>query len=74
MPSSALASQFRYPLAGTEGGYQGDPGAARPQETGDHGAVCSGGHRCPAGGNQSDRDLAAPIREKTHGTACARGG
>jgi integrase len=41
-------AQFRYPLAGTEGGYSDYPGAARSQEVGDHGTVCPGGHRYSA--------------------------
>lgn len=31
---------LRYPLIGTEDGYPCDPGAARPQEVRNHGAVC----------------------------------
>jgi hypothetical protein len=73
MPSSALEAQLCHAFAGTKGGYSDYPGAARSQETGDHGTVCPGGHRCPEGGNQSDRDLAA-LLDITHGTACTGGG
>ena len=41
-------AQLCHAFAGTEGGYSDYPGAARSPETGDHGAVCSGGHRYSA--------------------------
>ena len=47
MPSSALETQFCHSLAGTEGGYSGDPDSARPQKAGDYGIVRPSGHQYP---------------------------
>ena len=52
-----LQAQFRHALARAEGGYPGDPGAARTQEARDHRALYPGGHRHLAPG---DRPSGAP--------------
>jgi hypothetical protein len=62
-----LRHSLRHPPAGAEGRYPGDPGPARAQEAGNHGALCPGRHRHPARSRQSAGDLNP--RRVRHGAA-----